>query len=297
MLDEALELTWQRPWSTWWSATLPLALIGVMSSILSVRFSNSALTSPDDVFGSCGEMVLLLALVPVVMAVMVVAYGALAVSAVYRVNGYDPGPAACLRFTLRPTVFLTLSLGLIAVAGVAIVTFFLLGLPGLLVAMLFSWVVPVMVEEGNTGPGALGRSASLVWQSREGSVRRSPLPRLLALGLVYIAIGYGLSLIIVLPYQLLIQFLSFRIQLDPTGADIALFTKAMWIQVPITFFNTFAASWVAWYACHALALFYRDSRSRREGGDLETWIRRLEGTPSGTVTTVSSPLASRDPDE
>jgi hypothetical protein len=270
LLDEALDLSMTGGWSPYFWVAVPLALLSAAFSVVSLQWTG-ALAGGDlaSLLSGCGGLALLLVLVPVSIVLSLIGYTALFRAAICRVAGETVSVSAMYRFAVQPRVLLTVAMAALSVFFATL----LLVVPGLVVFLLLSMVVPVMSHEGLWGTAALTRSVRLTLERREKELRRFHLVRVLAVFVAYVGIGYSMSLIITLPYQLTTQVALWRQvaagqTVDPSQALNGL----LWLQVPTNVITSLVGSWVVFYACHCLALLYLDFRSRVWGIDLEAVI-------------------------
>lgn len=272
LLDDALDLALHGGWRVYLWVAIPLAAIGAVFSLITVQWAGAMSGGdPTALFDGCGAMALLLVLIPVSIVLSMIGYTALFEAANRRVRCEPVHVFEVYRFAIRPRVLATLGLAAVAVLGGTL----LLVLPGIFLFLLFSLVVPVLSNEGSWGPAALSRSAQLVLDRQGAELRRFNLVRVLAVFVAYCGVGYSMALIIALPYQVLTQVALWRqVTSGQTADPTQALTSLLWLQVPTNILSSLVGSWVVFYACHCLAMLYRDIRFRAEGDDLEAEIDR-----------------------
>jgi hypothetical protein len=207
-----------------------------------------------------------------------VGYATLIAAATDAVGGRPVSMSRAWLAMLRPTALLTLFIAGVAVfAGMVCCAIPLCGLPGIYVALLFSMIVPVMVEEETFLFDALGRSASLAQYNPRQDFGTDPRVRSFLVIFVGMLLGYAVSLVIQMPMVVIQQVLLMRDAAAGASADpMALMAKLTWLQVPTTALATLSQVAVQLYVSFGVALLYFDVRRRKEGHDLGAALVSLE---------------------
>lgn len=208
------------------------------------------------------------------LAFYIVAHGALYIAAMDAAAGRAVSMPRAWRMMLRPRTWGTMLLSWIAfVAGLVCCI-----LPGIYVGLLFSLVVPVMVEEGLFGTSALGRSAELIRYNPQRDLSADPRGKAFLIVFVGTIMGYVLTFAVQLPFIVAQQVYMMRQAAGGKTVDPAAMMAAMtWFQVPSNMLGTLGQTAVQLYIAIGLGLLYLDIRGRKEGFDLEAGVTRLEG--------------------
>jgi uncharacterized membrane protein len=154
-------------------------------------------------------------------------------------------------------------------------------LPGVYLGLLWSLVVPVMVEEGLYGTSAMQRSGDLTSYNPQRDWGSDPRVKVFLVIFVAWICSYVASVVVQLPV-LSVQWIYMWREMaagrrpDPT----ALMLKLTWLQVPSQMLGMLVHTAVNLYVSVGLALLYFDVRRRREGADLEAGIAALEPPPA-----------------
>ena len=277
LLDDAVALTRRRPLATPLLVAAPLAVVNAGWTSLSSWFATGAATTADPtlLFSALGAILLAL---PVFLAAQLLAYAVLATAATRRVLGVEGGVGDAVRF-----VFKLHTLGTLLLAGVLLsLSMLALIFPFFVVSALFSFLFPVMLDEGRFGFDALSRSSSLAWRNPRRLLQTWPLALVLGIHAVFFAISTGLSLAIQAPIQVIQQAVMFRQALGTGIADPGAVSAIIWLQVPLGILTTFTSLFASWYLFHCLALFFLDTRERREATSVEralsAWSRNQPGS-------------------
>jgi hypothetical protein len=293
LLDDAVTLTRRRPFAVPLAVAAPLAFVNAGWAALSSWFATGAAESADPalLFGAIGAFLLAL---PAFMVLQLFAYSVLAVAATRRVLGASTGHGAeagrgaeprlweTVRFVFKPRVLLTLLLA----AVLLMLSLFALIFPFFVVSALLSFLFPVMLDEQRFGTEAVSRSASLAWRNPRGLLQSWPLVLILGIHAVYFAVSTGLSLAIQAPVQVIQQAVMFRQTLGTGMIDPGSISTIVWLQVPLGVITTFTSILAAWYLFHCMALFFLDTRERREATSVE---RAVAAWPSGARATPAPP--------
>jgi hypothetical protein len=152
-------------------------------------------------------------------------------------------------------------------------------LPGIYVGLLFSLLIPVMVEEGQAGTAALSRSAELMRYNPQGDLAADPRGKAFLIVFVGTIMGYALTLMLQLPFVIAQQLYVLRMAAGGRTVDpAAMMTVVTWFQVPSNMLGSLGQTAVQLYIGVGLALLYLDIRGRKDGADLEAGVARLEGS-------------------
>ncbi len=282
LLDHAVAV-WRSHFRAIFPAVaIPLALTSASFPLIQAAFMQSMMTEPrpDPV-----EMVPMVAgfvlAVLIVIVVYVLANGAMYVAAVDAAAGRPVDMRRAWRLVLRPRIWGTMVLSSLAfVAGL-----FCCILPGLYVGLLFSLVIPVMVEEASAGTAALGRSAELIRYNPQGGIASDPRGKAFLILFVGMVMSYAMVFFLQLPFIVAQQVYVMRNAAGGQSDPAAVITAMTWFEVPGNLLGTLGQTAVQLYIAFGLALLYLDIRGRKEGFDLEAAIGRLEGAPAAAGET------------
>ena len=178
-------------------------------------------------------------------------------------------------FAVRPAVWGTALLSGLLI----IVSFVLCILPVFYVAPLLSFVVPVMVEEGRFGTGALSRSAEPARFNPSRQLLEHPIVKILLLMLVTTLLSYLAGVVVALPFQIPMFIDLFRKAMAGQEDVVGAMARWMWLQVPAQFLSALARMAIYIYSAFGIALLFADVRWRREGIDLRSEIDALFPAP------------------
>jgi hypothetical protein len=200
--------------------------------------------------------------------------GALSIAAMDAVAGRPVSMPRAWRMVASPRVWGTLLLSTLAfVAGFACCL-----LPGIYAGLIFSLTIPVMVEEGKRGTAALARSAALAQYNPQKDVSSDPRGKAFLIAFVGTLMGYALAVVLQMPFLVAQQIYIMRMAAGGRAVDpAALAMVGAWFQVPSSMLGSLGQTAVHLYIAVGLALLYLDVRGRKEGGDLEAAVARLEG--------------------
>jgi hypothetical protein len=279
LLDQAVAVSRRHFRSIYPAVAIPLALASGSFPIVQLVFMDSMMTGqgqrPDP-----ARMVPLVAAILVGALVLLVVYllghGALFIAAMDAAAGRAVQMRRAWRMIARPRIRATTLLSSLAfVAGLMCCI-----LPGIYIGLLFSLVIPVMVEEGVTGSAALGRSADLIRYNPQKDIASDPRGKAFLIAFVGALMGYALAFLLQLPFIIAQQVYMLRGAAGGQSADPeAVMMVATLFQVPSNMLGTLGQTAVQLYIAIGLALLYLDIRGRKEGFDLEAAIARLEGGP------------------
>lgn len=254
-----------------------LAAVMVLYSAVMVLFQMQLMNAliAEDFVTVCGGYLAVFAIAPVVGLV----FAAVHVAALDAVAGRPASIGRGLRFLLRPRRLLTLF-----ASGVMVgLSYLACLLPVLYVGPLLALVLPVMVEEDRTGRAAIERSVRLVGANPLTDFPRNPLVRIAVFLVVAMAISMLGSLVAQVPFEIARQALFLR---DAAVEDpLAAFNSpgALALQGAGALFGGLVSAAVGLYTAFGLALLFHDTRSRREGADLEAAAAAIEARRAGTA--------------
>jgi hypothetical protein len=202
----------------------------------------------------------------VFLAVYVLGYAALLVGAVDAMAGRPVQMSRAWLSMLRPQALGTLVMAWLAtIAGMVCCL-----LPGIYVALIFSLVVAVMVEERRFLVDGLGRSIELTSYNPRRSFGDDPRVRAFLILFVGMLIGYAINMVVQMPLLILQQVMMFRGMAGGEKTDpMEVMATLTWLQVPTNALGMLAQVAVHLYVSFGLALLYFDVRRRKEGRDLE----------------------------
>ena len=267
LVDHSLGLTHRGGYGEFFKIAVPLAVLTAINSALSVWAMLGIQEGSGD--AGCGALMLSAVASLWMMLVMLIGWSSLWVLGAQRVLKDGGSAFAAFVFSLRPSVFLTLVICAVMIVIASVLTFFVAGLGGFLVAACFALTVPVLVAE-TSSPAALGGAWKRAWYYREG--RRRPVLELLAMLLMVFAMMQMLSLLTGMPAQVLIQSRSFEDLMSGGSGQIG---AVLWWQVPTQFLAGLVSAWVMYYLGHCLALYYEAGSRRLYGEDLSRQLDRF----------------------
>ena len=280
LLDEALELSKRPPYRT------PF-LVGTVIGVVTVLYSAliAALSTGSGLALSMVGLGSMLLLIPIMLVVQGLGYGALAISATRNAHGLDARPYEALKTLFSPKVLGTLLL----VAVIGFLATLMLVLPGLLFAVLMAFVFQVMVREGRYGIDAVQRSATLVWRNPRGTLRSAPLVGVVCIFLVFFMLNAGLTIALQLPMQVLVQYATFREAISGDVLETGAYGVLLWLQVPVSLVSTYVTVFTAWYFWHCLAMYHREVLEVREAPSIEAAIDSWSTVPQPPPPSAPGP--------
>lgn len=178
LVDEAVKWTRRHFRSVYLPVAIPMALMNALLPAVQALWLNPAIYggSPDPARMIVGLSALVVASL-LVFLIWGLGYGALLIAAVDAVQGQTVSMSRAWLTMVRPRVFGTCLLAALSV----VVGCVLCVVPGLLMGLLFSMIVPAMAAEGRFGIDAFARSAQLARYNPRGDIGRSPLLKLFLL--------------------------------------------------------------------------------------------------------------------
>jgi hypothetical protein len=247
------------------SGTLPLAQ--------TLFYRNMGLGSGQpDLVVMLSSMGLFFLAFAVFMIVYGVGNGALMVGAVDAIAGRPISMKRAWLMMVSPRVLGTLILAWLA----AMVGFVLCVLPGIYVSLILCLVVPVIVDEGLTGAGALVRSKALMEYNPQRSLGSDPRLKAFLILLAGALLGYALNFVVQLPAMAIQQVVVMRSVASGQRTDPAsLMAGLLWLQVPTSMIGMLTQTAVRLYVSVCISLLFVDLRRRKEGVDLEAAIASL----------------------
>lgn len=247
-----------------WSASMVLFQVHLMRSLLA-----------EDWLSTCGSYLVMLAVMPVIGLV----FAAAQVAALDALAGRPASIGRGLGFLLRPRRLLTL-----AGAGVLVGASYLACLvPVLYVGPLLSLVLPVMVEEGRTGMTAIERSVRLAGANPFTDFPRNPLVRIAVFLVVAMAISMLGSLAAQMPFEIARQVLFLRHAAAEDQLAAMTSPGSLALQGAGAVLGGLVSAAVGLYSAFGMALLFHDTRSRREGADLEAAAALIEMQRTGAA--------------
>jgi len=291
LLDEAVRQTRHHFKPIYPAVAIPLALFsGLLPLAQWLMFRG--LPGEGETVPRPGEMFQGLAAFWLVMIVwMILYYVSYAVLLGAAVDAMAQKPIAMVRIwrsMLRPRTLGTLFLmGLATALGFSCCV-----LPGIYVGLLFSFTVPVMVDEGFFGTTALRRSADLARYNPQRAFDADPRLKVFVIVFVGFLLGYAISMLVQLPLIVVQQVMMAREiasgrRMDPA----ALMARMSLLQVPAQMLGMLTNTAVHLYVSFGLALLYVDVKRRREGSDLEAAVEQIVRSHLGPAAAAALPPA------
>jgi hypothetical protein len=275
LLDEGLRLARAHLRAIFPAVALPVAVIATLAGVAqAVDVQSLFKGGTPSPFMFWTPQVLLGAVLLLLLSI--VAYVAGQVAALDALAGRPVDMRRAWRLALRPSVWGTLLLSFLLI----LISFLFCVLPVFFVAPLLAFAVPVMVEEGRFGPGALTRSAELALFNPSRQWLEHPIVKVLLLMVVSTLISYVAGLLVALPFQLPMFIDLFRKVLAGDQDITGVMSRWIWLQIPAQFLSSLARTAIYIYTAFGMALIYADVRGRKEGTDLRPEIDALFPAPS-----------------
>ncbi len=285
LLDEAAKLLRQNFRRLFFLFALPVAVINGVLAAFQVPFLSRLTQLEEGNFDgfSVGLTLTLICVGVLLLLFMMVLYTAAGALSVDIAAGRPIDGLTRLRFVMKPSRLGTLFLVGVTIFAGMICCFF----PGVYAALILSFVVPVMVEEGRTGSGVLSRSSQLVRSNPQGNFLDAPIVKIFVLWLVGTMLSFSLAMLTQLPLGLLQQYLILR---DSVGAVEAAGSawNPLWLQVPASIVGSLASTLAYIYMWIGTALLYFDTLQRKEGTDLEVALDELTGSSAAASEEIGS---------
>lgn len=274
MLDEAMRQARRNFKAIYPSVGIPLALVAGLLPLgqglwfRSLRFGGAGALAPGLPAMLVG-MAAMIAVTLLFLIVYVIGYGAMLAAATEALYGRPVVMSRMWAAMVQPRALFTLVLSSMAIGAGSVCCLF----PGIYVALIFSMIVPVMIEEKLFLADALGRSAALAAYNPRRSFGDDPRVRAFLVLFVGWLIGVAVSMVVQMPLAILQQVLLFRGVASGQSSDpIALMSSLVWLQVPSQAMAMAAQVAVHLYVSFGLALVYVDVRRRKEGQDLQSAV-------------------------
>jgi hypothetical protein len=274
LLDEGLRLTRAHLRAIFPAVALPVAVAATLAGVVQAIDLQSLFKggTPSPLMFWTPQILLVAGLLGILSAV---AYVAGQVAALDALAGRPVDMSRAWRFAVRPFVWGTLLLSFLAI----LIAFLFCVLPVFFVAPLLAFAVPVMVEEGRFGSGALSRSAELALFNPTRRLTEHPIVKVLLLMVVSTLISYLAGLLVALPFQLPMFIDLFRKALAGNQDITSVMARWIWLQIPAQFLSSLARTAIYIYTAFGMALLYADVRGRKEGIDLRPEIEALFPAP------------------
>jgi hypothetical protein len=170
--------------------------------------------------------------------------------------------------------------------------------PAIYVGLLFFLVIPVMVEEEKFGPAALGRSKDLIRFNPQRHFVNAPMVKAGVIALVIWLLSLTAGAVVQVPFAVVKQVLIIRrVLAHGAGAGASFSPFIPWLDLPAALFGALIAAAIQLYGSFAIALFFFDVRSRKEGADLEGVLAEIEAAGSPPARVQAPPAAPASPPE
>ena len=276
LLDEAVGRTRRHFRRIYPYVAIPAALAGGLVPLAQGAFFRDTLgTGPNkapDFARMAGGIGLFGGVMLVYMVVYGLAYSAMFVAATDAVAGREVSMRRAWALVIRPRVLGTLALLTLAV----MFGFVFCLLPGIYLALIYAFTVPVIVTESRLGTAAMSRSSELARYNPQGKFDSDPRLHVFITFLVGTMLGYMVNFFIQLPLVAFQQFVLMRevaAGMKPDPGE--LMARMAWIQVPTTMLGVLTNTAVHLYVCFGVAMIFFDLKRRKEGLDLEAAVSRL----------------------
>ncbi|MEW6366903.1 MAG: hypothetical protein AB1714_19930 [Acidobacteriota bacterium] len=278
LIDDAMKLARRHFRAIYLPVAVPLAVMAAVQVVAQVKWMAWAQSPRTDVAPFLVRFMLPMILILLVyLLIYVLAYIAMLVAATDAVMGRAIDMKRAWRFPFQWRVQ-----GTLLRAGVLIfLSFLLLFFPGLYVSLLYSFIVPVMVEENTFGSAALRRSSRLVKYNPRRRFVDNPMVKVFAIFFLGWILAYAVSMVVQIPLIITQQVLMFRSIAEGQAMEPgALMERLLWLQVPSNVLGVLAYTAVNLYTSVCLVLFFVDVRRRKEGRDIEAALAEFAGMPA-----------------
>lgn len=288
LLDEAIRRGRRHFGQTYLPVAVPIAVASGLFALAPQGWTSPQTLggppSPADAIVSAGVT---LAAAALFFLLYSLGYAVLFAGAVDAVAGRPVSMKRAWRTIVGPRALGTLFLKWLSVAA----GFLCCLLPGVYLGMVFSLVLPAMVEEGIFGAAALRRSAELARYNPRRALAEDPRIKAFVISFVGWLLGLTLGFLIQLPMQVIVQVFLFRSIAGGARPDpAAMMASLQWLQVPTNMLSMLAQTAVSLYVSFGLALLYFDVRGRKEGMDIEQALDALSGKrPSAEALPAAPP--------
>jgi hypothetical protein len=277
MLDEAVRQTRRHFRRIYPYVAIPAALTGGLVPLAQGVFFRDAFVGagadkPPELARMAGGIGLFAGVMLVYMVVYGLAYGAMFAAATEAVAGREVSMRRAWALVIRPRVLGTLVLVTVAV----MFGFLFCVLPGIYLALIYAFTVPVIVTEARGGTDAMSRSSELARYNPQRKFDSDPRLHVFITFLVGTLLGYMVNFFIQLPLMAFQQFVVMREVAGGVKPDPGeLMARMAWIQVPTTILGVLTNTAVHLYVAFGVALIFFDLKRRKEGLDLEAAVSRL----------------------
>ncbi len=290
LLDEAARQTRRHFGRIYLPVAVPVALVaGLLPVTQTTMLRLSSAGAPHDPTPMLAGFFAFAGVAILWFALYLVGYGALLAAAVDALSLRPVSMRRAWLLVLRPRILGTLALGTLASA---LGTLFCL-VPGIYIGLLFSFMLPVMVEEGLHGPAALRRSSTLARYNPQRQLDADPRFKVFVVFFVGALLGYVVNLLVQMPLVVLQEVLVFR---DVAGGrhpdPMATMTHLLWLQIPTQVLAMLTKVAINLYVCFGLGLLFFDVKARKEGLDLEAAVARLVERHLGPSASQAPPPAT-----
>ncbi len=261
---------------------VPLAICGVLASVLQIGWMKTLLGDGDGDFGQILPMIGgIFLLVIVILAIYGLGFSAGVVASLDAVAERPVDMKRAWLFAFRPRVLGTL----IVVAVLNVLSLTMCLFPALYVTPILALTLPVMVEEDVYGWAAIRRSARLAHHNPTVSWADSAWLQILVLILVGMVINYAVGFTVQMPFIAVQQIMVLRDAAAGQISDSAtLMAGALWLQAPAQVLSACATATTWLYWTFGISLLYREIRRRKEGDDLRRAIDDLTGDAAEPAT-------------
>jgi hypothetical protein len=279
LLDGAVRQA-RRHWRAIYPAVaIPMALIAAslpFAQGLWLRDFPRAGAAPPDMSRFFTSMGAIFGVSMIFMAVYLLAHAAMTAGAVDAMAGRQVSMGRAWRSILQPR-----ALGTFALVYPAIfIGMMCCVVPGLYLSLLWSLIVPVMVEERRFLIDGLGRSSDLARYNPRRELSADPRVRAFLVYLVGTLVLYAVSFVVQLPFMVVQQVMLFRGMAGGERIDpLTIGERLIWLQVPTSIIASLAQMAVQLVVSFGIALLYFDVRRRKEGRDLEHAVDGLVRAP------------------
>jgi len=272
LLDEAVKLTRRHFARVVPPVAVPMGLAGGLAAAAQIP----AQTAEGG--GSLWQMALLVGSALFVLVAIGLGSGAVTAAALDAAAGREPDMKRAWLTFLRPRVLLTgilTSIGIVAGMMCCVV-------PGIYLALLWSVVLPVVLEEGSFGFTALARSAELMQHNPTGALQNDPRFRVFVVLFAGFLLGYSLAFIVQLPLGIVMAIAMARELAKGESADAQeMMRPLLWLQIPTNMLSMALNACTQLFTMSGVSILYFDVRRRREGLDLEQAVERLGSQAAG----------------
>jgi hypothetical protein len=272
LLDEAVKLSRTHFARIVPPVAVPMALAGGLAAAAQIP----AQTAEGQ--GSPWQLALFVASMLVAVLTMALGSGAVTAAALDAAAGREPDMKRAWLTFLRPRVLLTgILTGIGVVAGMLCCV-----LPGIYLVLLWSVVIPVVLEESRFGFAALSRSAELMQHNPAGGLQNDPRFRVFVVLFAGFLLGYALAFVVQLPLAAVMAVSVARELAKGERADPQeMMRPLLWLQIPTNMLSMALNACTQLFTMSGVSILYFDVRRRREGIDLERAVEQLGSQSAG----------------